>query len=152
VTHDEILALVLSDELLIGAVRWRSRWRFFAGTLGEWTLDYAAYDRDYSPPAGDHTFRGGLLQVDQSNADEFCTAMEPWELSRDQIRAWVKEYGARNVPLMMVVDFDTLTFVDGYHEAFVPKSQYVPAGWRGIDGDPYEYVPSDVCELWHNAT
>jgi hypothetical protein len=147
-THDELLELIMSDELLIGAVKWRSRWRFFAGTLGEWTLDYPAYDPDYRPDPGDRQFRGGLLRVDQTNADAFCAVMEPYELRPEQIRAWVKEHGAANVPLMMVVDFDALTFVDGYHEAFVPKSEYVPAGWRGIDGDPYAHVPSEVSGLW----
>jgi hypothetical protein len=52
--------------------------------------------------------------------------MKPYELRPEEIRAWVKERGAGNVPLMMVVDFDARKFVDGYHEAFVPKS-----GWFG---------------------
>jgi len=146
--RDEILADVESESLLIGAVKWRSRWRYFAGTLGEWTLDYPAYDPSYQPAPGDRSFRGGLLRVDQTNADQFCEVMRPYELRPEEIRSWVKERGAVNVPLMMVVDFDERKFVDGYHEAFVPKSEYVPAGWQGIDGDPYDHVPPEVSDLW----
>ena len=144
----ELLDDLLSSHLLIGAVKWRSRWRYFAGTLGEWTLDYRAYDPSYTPPAGDKSFRGGLMCVDQSNADEFCAVMEPWELAPGEIADWVKHHGSESVPLVMVVDFDERLFVHGYSESVEPKSTYLPKGWQGIEDDPYKHVPSQVAAPW----
>jgi hypothetical protein len=145
---DEMLNNVLSAHLLIGAVKWRSRWHYFAGTLGEWTFDYPAYDPSYRPPPGDKTFRGGLLQVDQSNADEFCAVMKPYELNPETIARWVKQHGRGDVPLVMVADFDDRLFVHGYDEPVEPKSNYLPTGWRGIEDDPYGHVPPEISAPW----
>ena len=145
---DELLDDVLSAHLLIGAVKWRSRWRYFAGTLGEWTLDYRAYDPSYSPSVGDKSFRGGLICVDQSNADEFCVVMEPWELAPAEISVWVKQHGCDAVPLVMVVDFDKRFFVHGYSEPVEPKSDYLPNGWQGVEDAPYNHVPDAVSAPW----
>ncbi len=140
--RDDLLEDILHDELLIGAVRLRSRWRLFAGTLGEWTLDYAAYEPGCNEVPKD--FRGGLLRVDVDNADAFCAAMEPFELQPEQLLAWIAEHGPQALRLTMVVDFDRRTFVHGYLEPVEPKSNYVPAGWTGIEDDPLKHVPQEI--------
>jgi hypothetical protein len=148
---NDLLDDILSAHLLIGAVKWRSRWRYFAGTLGEWALDYPAYDPAYRPSPGDATFRGGLLRVDQSNADEFCAVMKPYELGTGTIARWVKQHGCDAVPLVMMADFDARFFVHGYTEPVEPRSNYLPAGWDGVEGDPYEHVPPEVSAPWRSG-
>jgi hypothetical protein len=145
---DDLLDDVLSANLLIGAVKWKSRWRYFAGTLGDWTFDYLAYDPSHRPSPADKDFRGGLLLVDQSNADAFCAAMQPYELAPATIARWAERHGADAVPLVMVADFDARFFVHGYSEPIEPKSKYLPAGWRGVEDDPHKHVPPEVSAPW----
>ncbi|MEJ7709887.1 MAG: hypothetical protein WKF84_08510 [Pyrinomonadaceae bacterium] len=72
-----MLSAELGYDELIGAVKLNSRWRFFAGTPAEWTLDYAAYDPTYNAEKTTaYVFRNGLLRVDEANAAEFCEAMK----------------------------------------------------------------------------
>lgn len=92
-----------------------------------------------------------MLVVDETNAEEFCAAMQPYELQAEDIRRCVKAYGATNVPLMTVVDFDTRTFIWGCNEPFDPKHEYVPTGWEGKEEDPYLYVPANVRALWYQV-
>jgi hypothetical protein len=147
-SSDDLLDGVLSADTLIGAVKWRSRWRYFAVTLGEWTFDYPTYDPDYNPSPDDTRFRGGLHRVDQSNADEFCAVMKPYELDAATIARWVKQHGRDAVPLVMVADFDDRFFVHGYTEPVEPKSNYLAPGWRGVEDDPYKHVPPEVSAPW----
>jgi hypothetical protein len=47
--EEELLQDVLTTYLLLGAVCLHAKWRVYAGTEGEWTLDYPAYDPDDVP-------------------------------------------------------------------------------------------------------
>jgi hypothetical protein len=51
---------------LIGAVKYNSEWRFFAGVLAEWVMDYKKYDPSFSPSEEDNTFRNNILVVNGS--------------------------------------------------------------------------------------
>ena len=148
---DELFDDVLSANLLIGAVKWQSRWRYFAGTLEEWTFDYATYDPSYRPSPDDKSFRGGLLLVDQSNADAFCAVMKPYELESPTVARWVKEHGPDAVPLVMVADFDNRSFIHGYTEPVEARSNYLAPGWRGLEDDPYKHVPREISAPWRSA-
>jgi hypothetical protein len=140
---DEIVAL----DLLLGAVCLRGQWRIFAATLGEWTLDYPAYDP--TPVSGDvAAFRSGLLVVDERSADAFCTALAPWEVPLEVLDAWLRTLPPGQLNLCFVVDFDRRLFVHGYDEPIEPKSQYIPSHWRGVVGDPLRYCPPELAALW----
>jgi hypothetical protein len=138
----------LSSVALLGAVHLHGQWRMYAGTLGEWTLDYPAYDPSWKPSEEERMqFRNGLLRVDNDNAAEFCEALQEYEVKPEVLQNWmVNEDGG--VPLFIVVDFDKRLFVYGYTEPIEPKSDYVPAGWTGIEDDPLNYVPLEISRLW----
>lgn len=136
----------LDYDELIGAVKHKSQWRFFAGTIAEWNLDYASYDPGYDPSKSSYLFRGGLLTVDETKADAFCIAMSEHELSHDDVRSLVAEKGAEKVPLTVVVNFDEKLFVNGFYDLAI--EEYVPTGWRGVFDDPLKYVPDEVRAIW----
>jgi hypothetical protein len=69
--------------------------------------------------------------------------MDPDELLED----WIEKH-KREIELLMLVDFDTRLFVHGYSEPIEPKSDYIPAGWTGLVGDPLDYVSEDLRRLW----
>jgi hypothetical protein len=136
----------LQDDDLIGAVKLQSEWRFFTGFFAEWILDYSAFDPDFNFSPEKHLFRNGLLRVDETNADKFCEAMQPYELSENQLQQIIEADDTQQTPLMFVVDFDNLTFVSSYFD--YPIENYVPEGWKAYFGNTYEYVPEKLRALW----
>lgn len=134
---------------LIGAVKFNNRWRFYAGLVGEWILDYYLYDPEYKfddLEDGSPVFRNNLFFVDEHNADEFCKAMNPYLLSTEEVYELLKKRGAANFPLYVVVNFDEQIYVNGYSE--LPMHEYVPATWKSVEDSPYKYVPADIAHLW----
>jgi len=136
----------LQQDELLGAVRLESKWRFFAGTLAEWILDYVSYDPNYDPAKWAYVYRNNLLRVDETLASEFCDAMKEHEFLPDDIRRLVDEKGADKIPLVVVVDFDNRIFVNGFYD--IALEEYAPKWWTKYFGNPYEYVPQEVRSLW----
>jgi len=136
----------LKRDEYIGAVHADGIWRFFAGTLAEWILDYNTYDPNYDPNKWSGTFRNNLLRVEVNQASAFQDAMRAHELSEADIKALVKERGADKVPLTVVVDFDERQFVNSYYD--LALEEYVPPGWTAVFDDPQKYIPTPVRALW----
>lgn len=134
---------------LIGVTRHGSRWRIFAGTVAEWILDYASYDPGFDPSRSEVMFRGNLLVVSEQNADQFHAAMEPYELQPSELEAFVHQVGRYNWPLSMVVSFDDKLYVNGFSE--IPLHEYLPPGWSGIEGQPIDFVPPEIRQIWEMA-
>ncbi len=131
---------------LIGAVKYKDRWRFFAGTVAEWVLDYALYDPGFDPLKSNIVFRNNLLRVDEKNAPQFFEAMEQYELLLVDIQQLVKEKGANNWPLTIVVDFDGKIYINGFTE--IPLHKYIPIDWKGYEDYPINYVPDQIKDCW----
>ena len=126
---------------LIGAVHFAGKWRVYAGTQAEWILNYQAYDHS-DPAEWSEPFRGNLLLVDVYNADKFIQIMQPYELPSIDLAELVRQRGANNFPLSIVVDFDRRLYVNGYHEAML--QEYIPPGWTGIEDNPFNFVPVEL--------
>ncbi len=133
----------------LGAVKLSMKWRIFAGYIGEWILDYPSYDPEIKDAEQRSEFRGGVLIVDEKTAEQFCGAMSEHEFTLTEIEALIKQRGAENVPLTVVVDFDNKLFVNGYYDRSI--EEFVPVGWQGIFGDPLQYVPAGISSLWISA-
>ena len=146
--HEDLLADVLTDFLLLGAVKLHAKWRLYALTIGEWTLDYPAYDSEPISDADKMDFRNGMYCVDENNADEFCAAMQACEVPLDVVKHWVEQEGTSNVRITMLVDFDELRFVHGYSEPVEPRSDYIPGHWTGVVGEPLDFVSEDLRRVW----
>lgn len=131
---------------LIGITKYRSHWQLFAGTVAEWILDYASYDPTFSPSRSEVVFRGNLLIVTEDNASGFLAAMEPYELCPEDLRAFFETANCCNWPLVVMVDFDARLYVNGFSE--IPLHEYVPTGWKGVEGDPLEYIPDRFRSIW----
>lgn len=136
----------LNNDEYLGAVKVEGNWHFFADFVGEWILDYPAYDPDYDPSQWDYKFRNGLLTVDETNAEEFLKAMQEQELSLDSVKKLVAEKGEDKIPLTYVVNFDERIFVDGNSERDIVE--YVPVNWKGIEDTPLNYVPDEIKAVW----
>jgi hypothetical protein len=136
----------LQQDELIGVVRNHSQWRFFAGTLAEWILDYTSYDPSYDPSKWSYVYRGNLLKVDEHVADEFCRVMEVREFFPIDIQRLVKNHGSDKIPLTILVDFDERVFINGFYDLAIEN--YAPAGWKAYFGSPLDYVPEEIRSLW----
>ena len=131
---------------MIGAVKNHFQWRFFAGTIAEWILDYSSYDPSYDPKKSRAVFRNNLLQVNEGNADAFCNSMETHELFSEDILNLVSDATEDEATLTVVVDFDNTTLVNGFYD--IPIEDYVPNNWTSYFGNPLEYVPEEIRFLW----
>lgn len=136
----------LADNELLGAVVFENNWRFFSGTIGEWIMDYKAYDPSYDAKKWPDVFRNNLLQVDESNASQFCEAMKAYELTIDDVKELISENGPDKVPLTILINFDTLVYVNGYYDLLL--EDYIPKNWKGIMDDPLKYVPEFIKSIW----
>lgn len=134
---------------LIGVTRYNSRWRLFAGTVAEWILDYATYDPGFDPSGSETVFRGNLLTVNEENVDQFHDAMEPYELQPSELELFMQKVGRYNWPLTVVVDFDNQFYVNGFSE--ISLHEYLPPGWKGIEGPPLDFVPAEIRQIWDKA-
>lgn len=148
--YTRLLQDVLTDFLILGGVRSHGQWRVYAGTLGEWTLDYIAYEpeAEFVPLEEIKHFRNGLLRIDENNAEAFCFAMQSREVPLDVLKQWVEMSGVSQVQILMMVDFDNCLFVHGYSEPIEPKGNYIPSHWKGIVGNPLDYLPEEISSLW----
>ena len=96
---------------MLGAVILNATCRFYGGTTGEWRLDYAAYDPSARPSKH---FRNGILTVNETNAEEFCEAMAPFEVMLPDVVRLVKTEVSEG--LWVLVNFDDRLFVNGFTE------------------------------------
>ncbi|MDY7013860.1 MAG: hypothetical protein SVX43_09745 [Cyanobacteriota bacterium] len=132
---------------LLGAVCYGSRWHFFVCTVAEWILDYETYDPSVLSPFTDSfVFRDNLFKVDDSNFSEFIEAIKEFELALSEIRELLEFDGANNRDLLVVIDYDKKIYVNGFRE--IDIHNYVPDNWYGFEGDPLDFVPSEVQDLW----
>jgi hypothetical protein len=135
---------------LIGAVKYKGQWRFFAGIVAEWVLDYERYEPGYDPVRDDTPFRNGLLVVNENNAGEFCNVMAPYELSPSDIEQLIKKEGANHFPLSIVIDFDAKVYINGFSE--IPLHEYVPSNWVAKEDNSLKYLPDNFKALWTLAS
>ncbi len=135
----------IDDSWLIGAVCLKGNWRFFAGDTGEWILDFARYMPTAPAEPDFQDFRGGIAVVDTPVAEDFITAMEPYEVSPDDLHRAVQE--DNGWPLQIVVNFDAKVFVDGTRDMIL-FCDYVPTGWTAFEDEPLNYVSEDVKAIW----
>jgi hypothetical protein len=134
------------DHEVIAAVQLAGAWRVFSGTAGHWILDYRRYDPTEDPATWGPEFRPGLGYVDQRNAAAFCAAMAPYELKPGDIAAMTAEHGPSEYPLVVAIDFDNRVVITALGD--LPIQEYVPAGWSAREGDPLQYVPQAIRDLW----
>ena len=112
-------------------------WKLFAGTIGEWILDYKTYDPQYDPSKWKHVYRNNLLSVNENNAQEFCDAMQEFEVTLEDVD--ISRKGNPLLSISVLVDFDAKTYVNGYSDFLLEK--YVPLNWKVIVDDPLKFVP-----------
>lgn len=136
------------DEYL-GAVKFQGEWHLLALYVGEWILDYPAYDPSPDDSPADN-YRHGLLVVSEKNAGEFLEAMREHEMSLGEVKSLIAMQGAELVPLTYVVNFDDKLFVDGHPDRDI--AEYVPEGWTGVEDFPTNYVPPEIKSLWQVET
>ncbi|MBL8160968.1 MAG: hypothetical protein JNJ61_03215 [Anaerolineae bacterium] len=136
------------DEHFIGAVKLHGEWRFFHHLLIAWILNYRDYDDTYIPTESD--WRYELMKVDEKNAEAYVLFMAKNELPIAQIPFVRLGDFPMQAPLTFVVNFDERLFVNGWHDN-IPIHEYIPQGWRGIEDNPYDHIPSDLSLLWNKT-
>lgn len=77
--------------------------------------------------AREATVRDGLLCVALDDGSVCCTALAPYELAPDALRALVGREGATNWSLQVLVDFDRRAYVRSLIETNLHA--YVPPDW-----------------------
>jgi hypothetical protein len=136
--------IIADPDDYMGAIKIDSEWQFFYEMLSMWILDYKAYDPEYVPKSGG--WRENILKVDRDNAKEYCQAMKTKEIPVPLIPNTMSSWG-RQLRLTFVVNFDERLFINGWHDN-IAIHEYVPDGWKGIEDDPYSYIPQELKTLW----
>jgi hypothetical protein len=131
--------IIISDpEEYVGAVLRGGVWRFFYADFGIWILDYASYDSKDSVA----NWRNSLRVIDEDNADEFIDFLSKQEIPLDSLSSVQSAFGSP-AKVRFVVNFDEKMFVNGWGDN-IAIHDYVPSGWKGIEDDPYLYLPTDL--------
>lgn len=135
------------DELL-GAIFLEGKWRFFAGILGEWILDYNKFDSSFKDRANRKTFRAGIVQLNRINALLYFQALQEREFSMEEVQEMVTKYREDEDPIRLdvVIDFDRQVLVNGYFD--YPIEDYAYADWNSYFGDVYGYIPNEISRIW----
>ena len=88
--------------------------------------------------------------MDVFNANRYCDAMADRELRLHQIPQAVSESGNKK-QLVFVINFDDQIFVNGWHDN-IEIEDYAPRDWIRIEGNPLDYVPPEIRQLWLPST
>ena len=131
----------------IGAVKIRSKWRFFIGYPIEWVMDFQSYEPSYDPNNGKYIYRNNLLLVNENNADEFCVAMKENELTPNDAVDILNDIDYEFEGITFLIDFDNKFYVNGFFD--LPFEDYIPNEWTSIFGDPEEYIPKSEMEKFN---
>ena len=131
---------------LIGAVRVDGVWRFYATDLAHWILDYKRYD----PSAEAAGYRGRALVADVGARYAYLEVMSEFELDAADLASGIQKDGSLGWRLEIVVDFDERLYVNGWFDN-IALHEYVPAGWKGIQNFPLDFVPDQIADMWRNA-
>jgi len=134
---------------LLGAIRYKSDWRFFLCTVAEWILDYASYDPGHNTFQSQFVFRNNLFTINEENFSDFLEAIQEYELCLSDVENLLKYDGSNNWPLRIVIDFDEKLYVNGFPEIGIHK--YIPSNWRGLEDLPLNFVPDHIRELWSKS-
>jgi len=131
---------------IIGAVKINAKWRFFAGIIAEWIMDYQTYDPEYNPDESETSFRNNILLVDESNGEAFCDAMSPYEILKDEIDNVLDKYEGKKLPLI-TIDFDNRIFTSVFFD--IALEDYIPPKWKGRYIKKLTELPEEIKEIWH---
>jgi hypothetical protein len=132
---------------VIGAVRYQSKWRIFEPPVHSWVLNYCLYNPKLTAlidPNVHEVTQNNLLEVDETNAENFLTAIETYETFPDQIRDFLE--AGYDDELSVVIDFDNKVYNNNYPE--IPLQNYIPSHWTVYQGSPLDYVPDDIRAIW----
>jgi hypothetical protein len=135
------------ESYIIGAVRHQSSWKIFQAPTASWALNYLLYNPRLSSFIDrnvQEVTQSNLLEVDETNAANFLTALETYEIFPDQIRDFLEE--GYDDELSVVIDFDNKTYINTYPE--VPLQNYIPSHWTVYQGSPLDYVPDEIRAIW----
>ena len=128
----------------VGAVKLNNNWRIFYADLSEWILSYESYG---APEEDLSQWRGGLINVDENNAEEFCNFLAKHEIRLDDISKLRSQGMEQQEPLTFVVNFDGKLFVNGWRD-MLPIHTWIPKHWDSKRDLPYSYIPPSLAELW----
>jgi hypothetical protein len=136
------------DELqIIGTIRYQSKWRFFEAPIHSWVLNYLLYNPNLSPLIDlnvEEVTKNNLLEVDETNAENFLNEIETYETFPDNILDYLE--AGYDDELSVVIDFDNRVYINSYPE--VPLQTYIPAHWTVYQGSPLDYVPDEIKAIW----
>lgn len=143
------------EQLITVVVKFRSEWRWYRSERDYWVLDQekwrrAFIDAGYADPDTGYPERFGIAVVDELTASAFLIKMEPFKVSREELRAeLINVLPAANdwwdvAPLFpsLLVDFDERELVSVHAESPMFE-EYVPDGWRGHYGDFFARLPDN---------
>jgi hypothetical protein len=132
---------------IIGAIRYHSEWRFFEAPVTSWVLNHHSYNPMLSDMIDRNikkVTRNNLLEVDETNAENFLNAIETYETFPDNILDYLE--AGYDDELSVVIDFDNRVYINSYPE--VPLQTYIPSHWTVYQGSPLDYVPDEIRAIW----
>jgi hypothetical protein len=152
-TGEKAIQWVSSQEFyepyIIGAVKHQANWQIFDAPIASWVLNHLLYNPKLSSLIDRYVqevVQNNLLEVDETNAEEFLTAIETYKTDPTEIQESMLAGYEEVSQLAVVIDFDNKVYVNNYPK--VPLQDYIPIHWAGYTGSPIDYVPDDIKAIW----
>lgn len=130
----------------IGVATHNGRAFTIKGNVGEFILDYAAYDPASVAKAEVGLYRDGLVTATTETATQFLKALHATPMTRVGIRALI-ESSQDEADLLAFIDFDARRYIHSYYD--LALEDYLPKGWHGALGDPRKAL--DEWSAKHNG-
>lgn len=132
-----------SSEDVIVVVKHDGRFRWFDAPRELWVLDYPKWaqnfrENGFDVPPDDPSERFGIPVVDEHSAERFLTAMQRFEVDKDDLGAELELFFPAAGSTWDVAEIFPILFVDfdrrhacGFYPEGTPMERYIPDGWTG---------------------
>lgn len=144
------------DELVIVAIRYQSKIRWFKGERELWILDLvklrdAFKENGYQVPELDDSDRFGLHILDENNVETFLDKIQGNEISCSELSARLESrfpsanswWDVADLFPIMFIDFDAKSVAAFYYEG-VQMEKYIPQHWSGEFIDFANEYPENI--------
>ncbi|MBS1605211.1 MAG: hypothetical protein JST42_21285 [Bacteroidetes bacterium] len=106
-------------------------------------MNYDKYDPGFRFQAESSNFRNGVLNVTDSEIENFLMAIDNDKVGPRDFKLAV-DAPAESKRLKFFVDFDGKLFINGYYENVEPEEYLPDPAWRGEMGYPIDFLPNEI--------
>ncbi|MDR1339814.1 MAG: hypothetical protein LBK58_07170 [Prevotellaceae bacterium] len=141
------------EDYLVGSVKYKEKFYFYAMPVAWWILDYEKYSPSIlSSKERRINFRNGVLVVTDYNIKPYLESIQEYKLTHKELSEIIYEID-RKYPeegyayLNFFIDFDKKEYINGFYD--IELEDYLPdESWKGKFDEPLKYLPLHLRAQW----